>query len=438
VEAVFGFTANTYELSKFHTDLISGTLPAPHIAVAPMKPGQLACYQTESIYLNQRLLLDALAQPRLMWVMFYALLHECGHHLDDILHWKYLNDRGDTARDEGAGFASRFVDACGMNLWVNSFEFGEAEWETADGKKRREALAVGSEASEAYRKLALHYATLHSGEEEGELVAWGENKGGVEFWTMDRVGVFGGHEAITKEAAKTVGLPFGGLTGQDLEEGCAWPDVPTEAGKASKSGYIQSFRFVVMKQKEPGNIAYESHFGKLQNWHSMCPKEAGVSFKNKDVKERILAHLKEWYEVGDLLHIGKMLHTIQDSFCYSHCWRRVKGDVLGEILQEQEWKIWSFQDYDQQNSDLHGVADKKNMLGFKKAIAASIVLLEHFKNKTKWETVHSWLNANVYAIYPGRAEVAAGESHPWFSKNSIPNVEGLETQMLQFSKEAGQ
>jgi hypothetical protein len=63
----------------------------------------------------------------------------------------------------------------------------------------------------------------------------------------------------------------------------------------------------------------------------MCPKEGSATFNNKEVKERILAHLKEWYEAGDLLHIGKMLHTIQDSFCYSHCWRRVKGDGLGAI-----------------------------------------------------------------------------------------------------------
>jgi hypothetical protein len=457
VEAVFGFTANTYELSKFHTDLISGALPAPHIAIAPMKPGQLACYQTESIYLNQRLLLDAFVQPELMWVVFYALLHDCGHHLDDVLHLKYLNDRGDTARDEGAGFASRFVDWSGMNLLVNNFEFGEAEWETADGKKRRGTLAVGSEAIEAYRKLALHYATLHSGEEEGELVAWGESRGEAEFWNVEGKGSV--HEVLSKLAAQANHLPFK-ENGDGLDEGCAWPDVPEFTGKENNTNYGKFLSIYIARSWFSAELessrTYNSHFGNLQNWHSMCPEEKGRIWTNKEVKQLILEHLKGWYqealtakkESDALFNMGRMMHTVQDGYCLSHCWRRFVDDGADyeKIPKEHEWKIWSFQSYGNQDSSAHGVADKAELekngekiqtLGYRKSIEASSQLLSFYKNKATWNTILQWLDTEVYVLYPGREEMKSGYSHPWFSKALQKSSEWVENKMAQLSKKVG-
>jgi hypothetical protein len=239
-----------------------------------------------------------------------------------------------------------------------------------------------------------------------------------------------------------------------LEEGCAWPDVPSQSdqGNYVKFGVVYLLHLAGWEAKE--SETYRSHFGDLQNWHSMCPKESGVRLKNSQVKEKILGHLQGWYTEAmacgnqrrGLFHIGKMMHTLQDSYCLSHCWRRFVNDRADEtpIAKENEWKIWSFQSYDLQDSDAHGVADKAALpikektvptVGYEKARAASKYLLSAYKKNSPWSVIHEWLDKEVYSIYPGREKEEAGLSHPWFRKESAYSSEWVEAQLTKLSKE---
>jgi len=94
----------------------------------------------------------------------------------------------------------------------------------------------------------------------------------------------------------------------------------------------------------PGDPTLESHYGN-PHWHSMSAKNETAD----ETKQAISNQLSEWYdsalsakspkEQGD--YMGKILHTLQDSWSPAHVDRDLSGSILG------------FQNYDRQDPDAH-------------------------------------------------------------------------------------
>ena len=406
--------------------------PIPEFfATGMMKDHLLGAYKDKKIYINHRLALDSLRNGNARFILFLAMLHEYDHFLDDI-----------NAKDKN--LTQRFLENF-INADLKFMDFIAPDPKGEDQKFELEAKL--SECDEQQRLLNFHFGVMNSIEDTGNLeLPTGETVENVEFWGIDAKG--GGHESLTKEAASEFGFKFGGLDGQDLEEGCAWPDVPYAKDVHKTTTDYANFAIIygkhsVLGGKYEGDLAYESHFGKNQHWHSMCPKEKGKAMTNEDVKEKIIQQLCEWYgdaakfrEKNGLFHIGKMLHTVQDSYCFSHCWR---------TFEEYKWSIWSFQGYENQSSSLHGVADKvyvKNAdgkkiktVGYKKALEATKFILKCYKENSDWEKLHNYFKDQVYVIHPDRKSAIAGESHPGFEKSNKCSTTEIENILHELSDE---
>jgi len=419
-------------------------LPMPECFITGiMENDKLGAYKDKKIYINHRLALDSLRNPTARFILLLAMLHEYGHFLDDVLHEREGMAGGDSDGEEGEDFACKIVEHC----IAEDLKFADFIAPDPKGEELRFDIETKvSEYDEKQRLLNIHFGVMNSVKDTGNLeLTSGEIVENVEFWGIDAKG--SGHEDITKEAALELGFKFGGLNGQDLEEGCAWPDVPYAKDVHKTTTDYVNFAIIYGKHsilggKYDGDLAYESHFGKNQHWHSMCPKEKGKTMTNEEVKAKIMQQLHEWYsdaaklrEKNGLFHIGKMLHTIQDSYCFSHCWR---------TFEEYKWSIWSFQGYEKQNSCLHSVADKsfvKNAdgkkiqtVGYKKALEATKFILRCYKENSSWEKPYNYLNDTVYVIHPNRKSIIAGESHPGFEKSNKSNATEIEHLLHELSE----
>jgi hypothetical protein len=248
------------------------------------------------------------------------------------------------------------------------------------------------------------------------------------------------HEDITKTAARFAGLPYDNR----LENGCRWPDVP--CSKKNKEGvekpdedsvatsYDNFLKYLATKKS--GTLAYRSHQGDLQFWHSMALSGSGT---NQQVRDKILNQIGVWYEKGrldvknGLFHVGRALHTIQDSFSRSHTWRAEgnQNDPPVDIPYRKPLKgeILSFQDYNIQNHETHRKYDVKSAPGYDDALAVSIVMLKFLKKKAPfYPKVYNFLLNRVYVLAPGFDSKPAGlvpdEFKRKIEKEEIEKAEG--------------
>lgn len=169
--------------------------------------------------------------------------------------------------------------------------------------------------------------TVDELEDRGTVTINGEEVT-VDFFKIRGAGAV--HEDITKAAASLARVPYG----TQLDEGCAWPDVPC-AGNGVETCYYKAWN----DMDTPGTLAYRSHFGDFQYWHSMAPTG---SLTNQQVVEKIIAQAKAWYEQGvregKLFHVGKLLHMVQDSFSRSHV-IRVDKDAPPTRADALQYKV---------------------------------------------------------------------------------------------------
>jgi len=249
----------------------------------------------------------------------------------------------------------------------------------------------------------------------------GETVNDAEFFSIET------HKELTKTCAEKVGIPS--YYYEPLLKGCVWQDI----------GMNDPVTF------------YNSHYGNDQYWHSMCPKSDNEGLKNYIVKETIIAQTAEWYsaairnrlEYTRLFALGKLCHMVQDSYSLSHCWRRYAGDhdiellllslstsEIKEINEEENGKIWTFQDYGNQDGHYHECADKLKQInenqgmpedqrelktiGYISAEKATEKIMEIYRNRGGCDSLEIYLRNEVYVIYPGRAGEFSGESHPMF------------------------
>jgi hypothetical protein len=156
---------------------------------------------------------------------------------------------------------------------------------------------------------------------------------------------------------------------------------------------------------DENSLPYRSHFGDLQIWHSMSPSS---DLTNSDVREKIVGQMLDWYQQAQgetdravqLFYMGKMLHTVQDSYSESHVVRE-----NGEIVQ--------FQNYADQDGGQHGQADK---ISSEASLKASAAVLQLFKSGASANEVERYLRNEVFRIQADRADLPSGGTAPRFQR----------------------
>lgn len=252
---------------------------------------------------------------------------------------------------------------------------------------------------------------------------------------------FGGkvHESITKQAAKNADLtPYGKLV-----DGVKWPDAPDddENKKPNLASYAKLFP-VIGAIDTLGTITHESHYGKYQFWHSMAPDNgAGKVYTNGEVKELIIKQAIKWYEkaqsTGDNLHLGKVLHMVQDSYSHSH------------VMRDENGKVKNFQSYSEQDGHAHGLEDKpqiktviessgierqvmddwQNVPGAMQALEASTQILKLYKSGASSKDLANYLRDYEYQFENEQTKnLPAGGSDPKYQKQIAENTSTPEIQ----------
>ncbi|MCT8176736.1 Ig-like domain repeat protein [Variovorax sp. CY25R-8] len=218
--------------------------------------------------------------------------------------------------------------------------------------------------------------------------------------------IYGGgsvHESITEAAARMAGVEYDSV----LRKGVRWPDVPSRKPNSISYGGL------ILDLEKPGTLTYESHYGSRQYWHSMVPSDG--SYTNKQVLEKIVDQAKSWYQAsvseGNIFHVGKVLHMVQDSYSQSHVVRNSVDDVI------------VFQSYQDQDSHQHGSADSipkggtwRDTPGVAPATLVSANILTMYKNRASVEVLESYLRENVYRFVSGAENAPAGGTAPAYQK----------------------
>jgi len=409
VKGIYGKDACA-NLDWLHHAIISNNLPRPSlIRIEAMRDNVLGAYKDNVIYINQRLATNSLHNQKTCFILLLVLLHEYGHFLDGILRERAgLRGGSSEEDDKGKAFAERFMKFSAADLFNKpSFEFADLKVPDAEGRKQ-EFMAKISGLDYKRRMGIFSFFEYSEYIANGDLeLPEGETVNDVEFFSLEA------HKELTKVYAEKLGIPFY----EPLRGGCIWQD----------RGII-----------DPVTL-YNSHYGKDQHWHSMCPK-SDERLKNYIVRETIIDQAAKWYseairnrfESTRLFALGKLCHMVQDSYSLSHCWRRYAGDhdieelllslatsEIKEINEEENGKIWTFQDYGNQDGNYHECADKSEQkgiqtIGYISAEKATEKIMEIYRDRGGCDSLETYLRNKVYVMYPGRAGEFSGESHPMF------------------------
>jgi hypothetical protein len=134
---------------------------------------------------------------------------------------------------------------------------------------------------------------------------------------------------------------------------------------------------------------------------------------NMDVRELIVAQLLEWYQdasnaeerqVG-LFHMGKILHTVHDSYAPPHTVRSANDEIQ------------QFQDYGVQDEHSHGEFDKvpKDARSgrdvnyyYAKAGEASVKLLDLYANGASVDQFERVLRTEIFRLQADRVDLPSG------------------------------
>ena len=429
IRAIFGDDIKHTAAKKFMLDLLANNVPLPKWKAIPLSNYQGGFYneKNKTIYINEKIILEAENDPEKSWLLFQIMIEEIGHYIDDLLRNKYDDIGGDAPGDEGTRFAIDFIHY--NRLLFKEFTFAEFEIEdkikqtrTFTGKVLKNIPNIEIKSKD------LFYAEKKE-DDHGIVILDNGEEVQVEFFKIRGGGAI--HENITKQAAKAAGVIYD----YRLDEGSAWPDVPCENQSSIETCYLKTW----INLNKEGTLAYESHNGAKQYWHSMAPSG---NYTNQQVKELILNQAEEWFKQGinpennkklswfhspignsysgkkdgndGLFFIGKILHMVQDSYSLSH----VQRDANNQIVQ--------FQGYDAQDPDKHAHPDKDgHSKGAQNALTASTQILNFYKEYREGKftseagvlrALRYYLSNTVYPIVPNRENVNAGGSLPAYQK----------------------
>ncbi len=236
------------------------------------------------------------------------------------------------------------------------------------------------------------------------------------------------HESITKEAAKQAGMEYT----DKLETGIRWNDAPSD--NPEKLNYPGVFP-IGGDINKLGTITNRSHHGDLQNLHSMMPSDK--PYTNGEVRDKIIAQSVAFFEQarssGNEVYLGKLLHSVQDSYVLSH------------VERDENNKVKGFQDYNEQDHGAHStdemrqvktvaevvgiqrqvLQDWQDVPGTKDAVKASADIMKLYNNPSK--TSKDLADYLRYKVYPFENEqtkdLPAGGSDPKYQKHIAENAE---------------
>ncbi|MDR0517785.1 MAG: hypothetical protein LBH25_12145 [Fibromonadaceae bacterium] len=149
------------DLGWFCKDTANGIFPRPEIKIDAMEDEDiLGDHDGEAIYINQRLVLDALRNPDAHFVLFLAMLIEYGNFLGYVLREKAGLEVGNP-KLVGRAFAYRFMERSEADLFNSDFEFADFSSCSAivslDDKSEEQKLVVGiSDLSSDQRKSVFY------------------------------------------------------------------------------------------------------------------------------------------------------------------------------------------------------------------------------------------------------------------------------------------
>ncbi len=444
IRSIMGDDIPNDAIEQLRQDLERGSFQSPTYEFHDKLPrGSFGFYHDGTIGLSERLIKEARTEPVSRWMLLLVVLEEFGHHIDHMLRTYYSSVGGDAPGDEGTFFAADFVHH--GDLLESDFDYGTFTFRRyGPGRSQDEDVVFSIRTAEIDRETRMQYLLRVADPEDdkGTVTLKNGTQVQVEFFAIRGAGAV--HEHITKAAAKDVGLSYD----DRLDEGCAWPDVPCDDPNSVETCYLKTWK----NEHKEGTLAFRSHHGDRQFWHSMCPT-GGLS--NRQVLDKIIGQTREWYEKATrdhakgLFHLGKLLHMLQDSYSRSHTWRVEKDDPKTGAKKGQ---VLTFQDYNAQNSKKHATADKpssgkkwSDVPGVDKALTVCKAIMKFYKEDAEaerylekkqkelndlfggpppkplqlsvnlpgpFERVEKYLRKDVYPFAPGAAEKKAGGTHP--------------------------
>jgi len=466
----FPYKGNENELETFLKKIFDenvcknlNPLPVPDsFATAAMEASKLGAYKDKKIYINHRLALASLRDPASSFILLLTLLHEYGHFLDDILH-KRAGIKGDSEGEEGKSFAGRFMEHCAGDLFNKDFKF--ADFAALGQKDEEHRFEVGiSDLSYEERKGILCIFEYSEDLGSGSLKRPNDEViDDVEFFGLTSLPGIANkaynaanrtHQNLTENGAKSEKVK----SNVSLTDGSIWPDFPTVENLNTNIPYALSV-LALGRDFSRKKLAYESHFGMNQHWHSMCPRANPIQ-TNAEVRNIILYEAEKWYSKAikmkrqneteeSLFALGKLCHMVQDSFVLSHSWRRYVGDEKfieeNEIKKEDNGKIWTFQDYECQDGNYHALADcptqkfNTQTIGYKSAENATKEIMARYARNLAWHERYSAIGplrnylSMIYEICDKRENLPSGGSHPWFKKDNSFSREQIQDFLTRFS-----
>jgi len=411
LRSIFGEEISPTTLSELLKEINNDTVPLPLWQVSRSLTSKEGGFHDQgAIYINETFILNAEKSPEHAWTLFRVMIEEIGHYLDYLLRNKYDTIQGDAKGDEGTLFASHFIYT--HQLLTRNFNYATFTILEPDGTTRQFLPKVLQTlpTQEAKAKTLL-YVENKSDDRASVILNNGKQVVG-EFFKIRGAGAI--HENLTQKAAIQLNIVYD----YRLDEGCAWPDVPCNNEYSIETCYFNTWRNLEKK----GTLAYESHYGKNQYWHSMAPSGER---SNQEIIELIITQANKWFTmavnagIGDggfwnktgddgLFHIGKILHMIQDAFSESH----IQRNHANQIIQ--------IQGYDSQDAKKHGEPDKKgHSKGAQNALKYSLKLLRLYKvikacpNELQTPNIYlpqleDLLRNEIYMIQSNRKNVIAG------------------------------
>ncbi|MBE7635102.1 DUF4280 domain-containing protein [Tenacibaculum finnmarkense] len=420
LRAIFGRDIKHSAAKMLKNDLEKGAVAPPKWEIDKnLKNDEAGYYYDKTIYLNEKLILEAEKDPVASWLLFRVMIEETGHYIDDLLRNTYDDIGGDAKGDEGTIFAADFIVY--NQLLFKDFEFATFNIKGEDGEIREFKAKVNATTPSKRQKAEELVYVEDDTDDHGTVTLKSGEKVSVEFFKIRGMGAV--HENITKQAAKIAGVIYD----DRLDEGCAWPDAPCEKQDSIETCYPNML--INMDNPKGNTLVYRSHNGDLSYWHSMAPPGG---FTNQQVVDKIVVQAKKWYmkaqkieqkyteesqtnaftrflEVKDyvgLFHIGKILHMVQDSYSRAHVFRNSKDEII------------QIQSYSSQDSHKHGTADAVNqdwkiggggfgnfdatsrevnkVPGALDAREASVQILTFFKEGASEEALEEYLRTTVY------------------------------------------
>jgi len=401
------YTAVKQMLEEIHAD----TIPLPLWQINPFLTSDEGAFHDQGcIYINEKFILNAENSPKDTWLLFRVMIEEIGHYVDYLLRNKYDTIQGDAKGDEGTHFAADFIAF--NHLLSKDYNFATFKILDEDETPREFCpKVIQNEPTQENKAKDLLYIEDKSDDQASVMLSNGKQVVG-EFFKIRGAGAI--HENLTQKAANQVNIIYD----YRLDEGCAWPDVPCANEYSIETCYFNTWR----ELDKPGTLAYESHHGKNQYWHSMAPTG---DHNNQEVIELIIMQAKQWFTMGvetgmgdggfwhksgddGLFHIGKILHMIQDSFSSSHIYRNSDNRII------------QIQGYNEQDAHKHGKPDKQgHSKGANDALKYSKKLLTLYKVTKACDIelqtpniylaqLETLLRDEIYVVQSNRAQIKAG------------------------------